>query len=74
MVILLQVDPTFGDEPRTVCENYYEIENTFIFAWFPILDVEHYHWLCGLIRQLLPNSKADYLVRTIRHLLNFLQL
>jgi hypothetical protein len=49
LVILLQVDPVSGDEPRTVCENYYEIENTFIFAWSPILDVEHYHWLRGLI-------------------------
>jgi hypothetical protein len=27
-----------------------------------------------LIRQLPPNSKADYLIRTIRRILNFLQL
>jgi hypothetical protein len=30
--------------------------------------------LRGPIRWLLPNSKADYLVRTIRRILDFLQL
>jgi hypothetical protein len=30
--------------------------------------------LRGLIRWLPPNGKADYLVRTIRRILNFLQL
>jgi hypothetical protein len=33
LVILLQIDLTSGDEPETVCEGYYETENTFIFAW-----------------------------------------
>jgi hypothetical protein len=33
LVILLQIDPAFGDEPETICEGYYEIENTFILAW-----------------------------------------
>jgi hypothetical protein len=28
--------------------------------------------LCDLIRQLPPNSKGDYLVRTIRRILDFL--
>jgi hypothetical protein len=32
LVILLQVDPTSDDEPKTVYENYYEIEDTSIFA------------------------------------------
>ncbi len=74
LVILLQVDPTFGDEPETVCEGCYEFEDTFIFAWFSIPGVEHYHWLHGPIRRLPPNSKADYLVRTILCILDFLQL
>ncbi len=32
LVILLQVDPTSGDEPETVCEGCYETEDTSIFA------------------------------------------
>jgi len=74
LVILLQVDPTFGDESETICEGYYKIEDTFIFAWFSIPGVGHYCWLCGSIRRSPPNSKADYLVRTIRRILDFLQL
>jgi hypothetical protein len=30
--------------------------------------------LCELICWLLSNNKADYLIRTIQHILNFLQL
>jgi len=44
-VILLQVDPIFGDEPKTIYEGFYKIENTSIFAWFSIFGVRHYHWL-----------------------------
>jgi hypothetical protein len=32
LVILLQVNPAFGDEPETVCEGCYETEDTSIFA------------------------------------------
>ncbi len=74
LVILLQVDLAFGDEPETICEGCYEIKDTSVSTWSSILDVRHYRWLRGLIRQLLPNSKADYLVRTIRCILDFLQL
>jgi hypothetical protein len=74
LVILLQVNPASGDEPETVCEGCYEIENTFIFTWSLVLGVGHYRWLRGPIRRLPSNSKADYLVRTIRHILDFLQL
>ncbi len=72
LVILLQVDPVSSDEPETVCEGCYETEDTFIFAWSSVLGVGHYRWLCGPIRRLPPNSKADYLVRTIRRILDFL--
>jgi hypothetical protein len=71
LVILLQVNPTFGDKPKTVLEGCYEIENTSIFAWSSVPGVGHYYWLHG---QLPPNSKADYLVYTIRRILDFLQL
>jgi hypothetical protein len=64
LVILLQVDLASGDEPETVCECYYEIEDTSIFAWSSVPGVGHYRWLRGPIRRLPPNSKADYLVRT----------
>jgi hypothetical protein len=74
LVILLQVDPAFGDEPETVCEGCYETEDTSIFAWSLVPDVSHYRWLRGLICRLPPNSKADYLIRTIRRILDFLQL
>jgi hypothetical protein len=52
MVILLQVDPAFGDEPETVYESCYVTENIFIFAWSSISSIGHYHWLCGLIRSI----------------------
>jgi hypothetical protein len=74
LVILLQVDPASGDEPKTVCEGCYETEDTFIFAWSSVPGVGHYRWLHGPIRRLPSNSKADYLIRTIRRILNFLQL
>ncbi len=50
LVILLQVDPTSGDEPETVCESCYETEDTSIFAWSLVLGVGHYRWLRGPIR------------------------
>jgi hypothetical protein len=74
LVILLQVDPASGDEPETVYEGCYETEDTSIFAWSLVPSVGHYRWLRGPIRRLPPNSKADYLVRTIRRILDFLQL
>ncbi len=74
LVILLQVDPTSGDEPEIVCEGCYETEDTSIFAWSSVPGVGHYRWLRGSIRRLPPNSKADYLVCTIRRILDFLQL
>ncbi len=73
-MILLQVDPASGDKPETICEGCYEIEDTFIFAWSLVPGVGHYRWLRSPIRRLLPNSKADYLVRTIQRILDFLQL
>ncbi len=72
LVILLQVDLASGDEPEIVCEGFYETGYTSIVAWFSILDVGHYRWLCGLISQLPLNSKANYLVRTIRRILDFM--
>jgi hypothetical protein len=49
-VILLQVDLTSSDEPETVCDGYYETEDTSIFAWSLVPGVGHYRWLHGLIR------------------------
>jgi hypothetical protein len=65
LVILLQVDPASGDEPKIVCEGCYETENTSIFAWSLVPGVGHYRWLRGPIRRLPPNSKADYLIHTV---------
>jgi hypothetical protein len=74
VVIFLQVDPASGDEPEIVYESCYETEDISIFAQSSILGVGHYCWLCDLICQLPPNSKVNYLVHTIRHILDFLQL
>jgi hypothetical protein len=74
LVILLQVDPVSGDEPEIVYEGCYKTEDTSIFAWSSVPGVGHYRWLCGLIRRLPRNSKANYLVRTIRRILDFLRL
>jgi hypothetical protein len=49
-VILLQIDPAFGDEPEIVYERYYEIEDTYILAWSLISGIGHYRWLHGPIR------------------------
>jgi hypothetical protein len=65
LVILLQVDPVFGDEPKTIYEGFYKIENTSIFAWSSIFGVGHYRWLCNPIHRLLLNNNPDYLIRTI---------
>jgi hypothetical protein len=65
LVILLQVNPAFSDEPKIVYESCYETKDTSMFAWSLIPSVGHYRWLRGLIRQLPPNNKADYLIRTI---------
>ncbi len=73
-MILLQVNPAFADEPETVYEGCYETEDTSIFTWSSIPSVGHYCWLRGPVRRLLPNTKVDYLVRTIRRILDFLQL
>jgi len=74
LVILLEVEPASDDEPETVYEGCYETKDTSIFVWSSVPGVRHYRWLSGPIHQLPPNSKADYLVRTIRRILNFLQL
>jgi hypothetical protein len=50
LLIFLQVDPTFSNEPETIYESCYEIEDISIFTWSLVPDVGHYHWLHGLIR------------------------
>jgi hypothetical protein len=74
LVILVQVELAFNDEPKTICKGFYEILDTSIFAWFLVFDVGHYCWLCDPIHPLPFNNKAKYLVCTIRHILDFLQL
>jgi hypothetical protein len=73
-VVLLQVDLAFGDEPEIVYEGCYKTKDTSIFTWFSVPNVGHYRWLRNPICQLPPNSKADYLIRIIRRILDFLQL
>jgi len=49
LVIFLQIDPAFDDEPKIVFESCYKIEDTFIFTWSLILGFGHYRWLRGPI-------------------------
>ncbi len=74
LVILLQVNSISDDEPEIAYESCYETKDTSIFAWSSILGIGHYRWLRSSIRQLPPNNKADYLIHTIRHILDFMQL
>ncbi len=41
LVILLQVDPTFGDEPQKFCESFYKVEDTSTLhgLQFSLLDI-----------------------------------
>jgi hypothetical protein len=49
-VILLQVDPAFGNELEIIYEGFYKIEDILIFAWFSIHGFGHYRWLHNLCR------------------------
>jgi hypothetical protein len=40
LVILLQVNLASGDKAETVCEGYYETEDTSIFTWFQFLALD----------------------------------
>ncbi len=71
---LVTSQPAFSDEPETIYEGCYETEDNSIFAWCSVLDVGHYRWLRGSICRVPLISKADYLVRNIRRILDFLQL
>jgi hypothetical protein len=48
-MILLQVNPTSSDEPKTMYKSFYETKNTLIFTCSLIIDVGYYRWLHGLI-------------------------
>ncbi len=50
----------------------YKHDNTSIFTWSSIINVEHYCWLRDSIRRLPLYSKVDYLVRILQSILNFL--
>jgi hypothetical protein len=73
LVILLQVDLAFSDEPKIIYEDFYKTENISIFAWFLIIGIGHYHWLHSSNCWLLPNKKANYLIHIIQHILDFLE-
>jgi hypothetical protein len=49
LVIFLQINSAFDDEPEIVCEGCYKIEDTFIFTWSLVLGFGHYRWLRGPI-------------------------
>jgi hypothetical protein len=64
LVILLQVDLAFGDKFKIVYEGCYETKDTSIVAWFLVLGIRHYHWLCGF-QFLALDTIVGYMVRFI---------
>ncbi len=56
-MILLQIDPTFGDKPKTSYEGCYKTKDVSIFTWSSVPNVGHYRWLRGPICQLPSNNK-----------------
>jgi hypothetical protein len=64
LVILLKVDPTSSDEPKTIYKGFYEIENT------PSSHIKYsVRWTLSLVAwfnlSTTFNNKADYLIHTI---------
>jgi hypothetical protein len=39
LVILLQIDLTFNDEPKIIYKGFYKTKDTSIFAWFLIPNI-----------------------------------
>jgi hypothetical protein len=74
LAIYLEFVSTRGAAPGRFEECQCENDNVHLHCrtWVP--GDGHYHWLRGPINPLPMEHRAEYLARTIRHILDFLQL
>jgi len=74
LTIYLEFVPACGVTPKRFEECQCENDNVHLHCRTWVLDDGHYHWLQGPINPLSMEHQAKYLARTIRHILEFLQL
>jgi hypothetical protein len=74
LAIYLEFVPARGVGLKRFEECYYEDDDVRLYyrTWVP--GDGHYHWLRGPINPLPMEHRAEYLARTIRRILDFLQL
>jgi hypothetical protein len=74
LAIYLEFVPARGPAPKSFEECQCEDDDVCLHyqTWVP--GDGHYRWLQGLINPLSMEHQVEYLARTIRHILDFLQL
>lgn len=70
-MILLQVDPAFGDKLETVHKSFYEIEDALILHGLPFLALDTIIGYVVWFIDCLLTTKQINSIRTIRRILNF---
>jgi hypothetical protein len=74
LTIYLEFVLACGAAPERFEECQYEDDDIRLHCQIWVLDDGHYYWLRGPINPLSMEHRAQYLVRTIYHILEFLQL
>ncbi len=74
LAIYLECVPARGAAPERFEECQCEDDDVHLHCRTWILGDGHYHWLRGPINPLSMEHRAEYLARTIRRILDFLQL
>jgi len=74
LAIYLEFIPAFGAALERFKECQCEDDDVRLHCQMWVPDDGHYHWLRGPINPLPMEHQAEYLARTIRHILDFLQL
>jgi hypothetical protein len=74
LAIYLEFVPACGVAPERFEECQCEDDDVHLHCRTWVLDDGHYRWLRGPINPLPLEHRAKYLARTIRHILEFLQL
>ena len=74
VVIVLEVEPAYGDRPEAIFEGRFTNEDTEVQAWSMVEGVGHYRWLQGPMRLLTRERQLEFIAETMRHLFDFLRL
>ncbi len=74
LAIYLEFVPARGAVPKRFEEWQCEDDDVRLHYRMWVLGDGHYHWLRGPINPLSLEHRAEYLARTIRRILDFLQL